>query len=168
MAGSDKVDLATLGMEAELVSLGTAVASVLAKLNEVTAQQQRDILRLVLGAAASAPEAMPEVTPELRTVSLPPVELEPAEPLVPEQAPDSSSRGLHPDEVRARALASVYEATAQALGQAFRNAVAAQQQLNVLGQAALAATVSTVLQLETVEEETVEEEAQPEGVAEAG
>jgi hypothetical protein len=47
--------------------------------------------------------------------------------------------------VRARALASVYEAAAQALGLAFHNAVSNQQQLNVLGQAALSQSAVLVL-----------------------
>lgn len=143
MADGDKVNLATLGAEAELVRLGTAVAEVLAKLNEVTAQQQRGILQLVVDARMAC-EAMKGSTPEGKSASLPPIE--PAQPVAPaEKAAVAPSASAHPDEVRARALAFVYEAAAQAIGVAFHNAVANQQQLNTLGQAALSQSAVLVL-----------------------
>jgi hypothetical protein len=137
MSDGDKVALATLGAEAELVSLGTAVAHVLTKLNEVTAQQQRGILQLVVDARMASPES--------KAVTLPPVEPVQSPPVAAEKAAEPLARTLHPDEVRARALASVYEAAAQALGVAFQNAVANQQQLNTLGQAALSQSAVLVL-----------------------
>ncbi|PTL84407.1 RebB family R body protein [Vitiosangium sp. GDMCC 1.1324] len=160
MADGDKVNLATLGAEAELVQLGTAVADVLAKLNEVTAQQQRSILQLVVDARMAC-EAVRGPSPEPKSASLPPIE--PAQP-VPhvEKAQESGSRDIHPDEARARALASVYEAAAQALGLAFHNAVVNQQQLNVLGQAALSQSAVHVLSAGS------SSESQPVGVLKAG
>ncbi|WP_257460133.1 RebB family R body protein [Archangium lipolyticum] len=144
MADSDNVDLATLGAEVELVRLGTAVAQVLAKLNEVTARQQQGILDLVVEARVAC-ESVRGPAPESKSVSLPPIE--PAQSTAPVEgdAPESSAPSVHPDEVRARALASVYEAAAQALGLAFHNAVANQQQLNALGQAALSQAAVLVL-----------------------
>lgn len=143
MADGDNVNLATLGAEAELVRLGTAVADVLAKLNDVTAQQQRSILQLVVDSRMAC-EAVRGPSPEPKSASLPPIE--PAQAVSPaERSAESNSRAIHPDEVRARALASVYEAAAQALGLAFHNAVANQQQLNVLGQAALSQSAVLVL-----------------------
>jgi hypothetical protein len=143
MADGDKVILATLGAEAELVRLGTAVADVLAKLNEVSAQQQRTILQLVVDARVAS-ESVRGPAPESKSASLPPIE--PAQSVPPaERAPESGSPSAHPDEARARALASVYEAAAHALGMAFQNAVANQQQLNTLGQAALSQSAVLVL-----------------------
>ncbi|HSP77935.1 MAG TPA: RebB family R body protein [Myxococcaceae bacterium] len=164
MADSEQVDLETLGAEAELVSLGTAVAQVLEKLNEVTAQQQRGILELVLSAAERARLPVPEAIPEVKAVSHPAAEPEAAEAEQPDAAVASEAKeGMSPEEVRARALATVYEAAAQALGVAFQNAVNAQQQLNVLGQAALAGAAATLL------EAGVKDEAQPSaGVLKAG
>jgi killing trait domain-containing protein len=144
MTDGDKVALATLGAEVELVSLGTAVANVLAKLNEVTAQQQRSILQLVVDARMAC-EAMKGPAPETKTASLPPIEPVQAAPSAVEKASESTGQTSHPDEVRARALASVYEAAAQALGLAFQNAVANQQQLNALAQAALSQSAVLVL-----------------------
>jgi len=137
MSDGDRAALATLGAEAELVNLGTAVANVLAKLNEVTAQQQRGILQLVVDARVACPES--------KAANLPPVEPVQSAPVTAEKAAEPLARTAHPDEVRARALASVYEAAAQALGQAFQNAVANQQQLNTLGQAALSQSAVLVL-----------------------
>jgi hypothetical protein len=137
MSDGDRAALATLGAEAELVNLGTAVANVLAKLNEVTAQQQRGILQLVVDARVTCPES--------KAANLPPVEPVQSAPVTAEKAAEPLARTAHPDEVRARALASVYEAAAQALGQAFQNAVANQQQLNTLGQAALSQSAVLVL-----------------------
>ncbi|QRN96510.1 RebB family R body protein [Archangium violaceum] len=144
MADSDNVDLATLGAEAELVRLGTAVAQVLAKLNEVTARQQQSILDLVVEARVAS-ESVRGPGPEPKSAFLPPIE--PAQSVAPVEGnePESRASSVHPDEVRARALASVYEAAAQALGLAFHNAVANQQQLNVLGQAALSQSAVLVL-----------------------
>ncbi|WP_375770087.1 RebB family R body protein [Archangium gephyra] len=143
MADGDKVILATLGAEAELVRLGTAVADVLAKLNEVSAQQQRTILQLVVDARVAC-ESVRGPTPESKSASLPPIE--PAQAVPPaERTPESGAPSEHPDEARARALASVYEAAAQALGLAFHNAVSNQQQLNTLGQAALSQSAVLVL-----------------------
>jgi len=161
MADSDKVELATLGAEAELVRLGTAVADVLAKLNDVTARQQRGILQLVVEARVAS-ESGRESASEPKSAALPPIEPAQATPPVADKAPASSSASGHPDEARARALASVYEAAAQALGVAFHNAVANQQQLNVLGQAAL--SQSAVLVLSTGSSS----ESQPVGVLKAG
>ncbi len=144
MTDGDKVALATLGAEAELVNLGTAVANVLAKLNEVTAQQQRGILQLVVDARMAC-EAVRGPAPEAKAASLPPIEPVQAAPATVEKSSASTAQTSHPDEVRARALASVYEAAAQALGQAFHNAVANQQQLNALGQAALSQSAVLVL-----------------------
>jgi hypothetical protein len=144
MTDGDKVALATLGAEAELVGLGTAVASVLAKLNEVTAQQQRGILQLVVDARMAC-EAVRGPAPEAKAASLPPIEPVQAAPAPTEKAREPTAQTPHPDEVRARALASVYEAAAQALGLAFHNAVANQQQLNALGQAALSQSAVLVL-----------------------
>jgi hypothetical protein len=155
------VELATLGAEAELVRLGTAVAQVLAKLNEVTAQQQQRILDIVVEARVAC-ESVRGATPESKSVSLPPIE--PAQSVAPVEGDASESRppSVHPDEVRARALAAVYEAAAQALGQAFHNAVANQQQLNVLGQAALSQSAVLVLSSESTGE------SHPVGVLKAG
>ncbi|MGZ3460383.1 MAG: RebB family R body protein [Archangium sp.] len=160
MVDGDKVNLATLGAEAELVRLGAAVADVLAKLNEVTAQQQRGILQLVVDARMAC-EAVPCPSPEPKSASLPPIE--PVQAVSPaEKASESTERSVHPDEARARALACVYEAAAQALGQAFHNAVANQQQLNVLGQAALSQSAVLVLSAGS------SCESQPVGVLKAG
>ena len=142
MADGDKVILATLGAEAELVRLGTAVADVLAKLNEVSAQQQRNFLQLVVDARVAC-ESVRGPTSESKSASLPPIE--PAQSVPPAERPESGAPSAHPDEVRVRALASVYEAAAQALGMAFHNAVANQQQLNTLGQAALSQSAVLVL-----------------------
>jgi hypothetical protein len=164
MADGDKVNLATLGAEAELVRLGTAVAEVLTKLNEVTAQQQRSILQLVVEARMAC-EAMKGSSPESKSASLPPIE--PAQSVAPVEKPVvSTSSSGHPDEVRARALASVYEAAAQALGVAFHNAVANQQQLNTLGQAAL--SQSAVLVLSTGASGESQGESHPASVLKAG
>lgn len=57
---------------------------------------------------------------------------------------------------RAQALATVYQATAQALANAVQNTVAAQQQLNVLAQATLAQAADLLLSL--VEEEEDDED----------
>jgi hypothetical protein len=145
MSDGDKAALATLGAEAELVGLGTAVANVLAKLNEVTSQQQRGILQLVVDARVAC-ESVRGPAPESKA-TLPPIEpVQSAPPVAAEKAAEPPlARTAHPDEVRARALASVYEAAAQALGQAFQNAVANQQQLNTLGQAALSQSAVLVL-----------------------
>ncbi|WP_309887760.1 RebB family R body protein [Archangium sp.] len=143
MSDGDKAALATLGAEAELVNLGTAVANVLAKLNEVTAQQQRGILQLVVDARVAC-EAVRGPAPESKA-TLPPIEPVQSAPVAAEKAAEPLARTAHPDEVRARALAFVYEAAAQALGQAFQNAVANQQQLNTLGQAALSQSAVLVL-----------------------
>jgi hypothetical protein len=165
MADSEQVNMAALGAEAELVSLGTAVASVLERLNEVTAQQQRSILTLVLEAAERARLPVAEAIPEVKAVSHPPVE--PATAQEEEAAaPKFEARpGMSPDEVRARALASVYESAAQALGAAFQNTVSTQQQLNVLGQAALAGAAATLLEAGVKE---VPEPAQSASVLKAG
>jgi killing trait domain-containing protein len=164
MADGDKVILATLGAEAELVRLGTAVADVLAKLNEVSAQQQRSILQLVVDARVASESARGS-TPESKSVSLPPIE--PAQSVPPaERASESGSSPAHPDEARARALASVYEAAAQALGLAFQNAVANQQQLNTLGQAAL--SQSAVLVLSAGSSSESQGVSQPASVLKAG
>jgi Killing trait len=161
MVDSDKVDLATLGAEAELVRLGTAVAQVLTKLNEVTARQQQSILDLVVEARVAC-ESVRGPAPESKSVSLPPIEPAQSTAPVEDNAPESSAPSIHPDEVRARALASVYEAAAQALGLAFHNAVANQQQLNVLGQAALSQSAVLVLSSESTGE------SHPVGVLKAG
>ncbi len=160
MADGDKVNLATLGAEAELVRLGAAVADVLTKLNEVTAQQQRGILQLVVDARLAC-EPVHSPASESKSATLPPIE--PAQPgPSAEKAAESASRAGHPDEVRARALASIYEAAAQALGLAFHNAVVNQQQLNVLGQAALSQSAVLVLSAGS------SGEAHPVGVLKAG
>jgi Killing trait len=57
---------------------------------------------------------------------------------------------------RSQALATVYQATAQALANAVQNTVAAQQQLNVLAQATLAQAADLLLSL--VEEEEDDED----------
>jgi hypothetical protein len=164
MADDDKVNLATLGAEVELVRLGTAVAEVLAKLNDVTAQQQRSILQLVVEARMAC-EAVKGPSPESKSASLPPIE--PAQSVSPaEKTVVPAASSAHPDEVRARALASVYEAAAQALGMAFHNAVANQQQLNTLGQAAL--SQSAVLVLSAGSSGESEGGSQPAGVLKAG
>lgn len=164
MADDDKVNLATLGAEAELVRIGTAVAEVLTKLNEVTAQQQRSILQLVVEARMAC-EAVKGSSSEQKSASLPPIE--PAQPVSPaEKAVVSAASSPHPDEARARALASVYEAAAQALGMAFHNAVANQQQLNVLGQAAL--SQSAVLVLSAGGSGESQDASQPASVLKAG
>jgi hypothetical protein len=144
MADGDTVELATLGAEAELVRLGAAVASVLSKLNEVSVQQQRSILQLVVDARMAC-ETLRGLSPESRSVSLPPIEPAQPVPAVAERAPVAGERSAHPDQASARALASVYEMAAQALGQAIQNAVANQQQLNALGQAALSQSAVLVL-----------------------
>lgn len=146
MAENDEVNLATLGAEAELVQLGQAVADVLGALNEVTRQQQRGILRLVVDART----ACGAVAPEAKLAPLPPVEPVSSPPPV-EAAPVGASQG-HPDEVRARALAHVYETAAQALGVAFQNAVANQHSLNTLAQAALSQSAVLVLSAGTLGE----------------
>ena len=147
MADNDDVNLATLGAEAELVRLGQAVADVLGALNEVTRQQQRGILRLVVDARTAcgspAPEAKLATLPPVEPVSSPP----PAE-----AAPNATPSQGHPDEVRARALAHVYETAAQALGVAFQNAVANQHSLNTLAQAALSQSAVLVLSAGSVGE----------------
>lgn len=164
MADGDKVNLATLGAEAELVRLGAAVADVLAKLNEVSAQQQRSILQLVVDARVAC-ESVRGPAPESKSASLPPIE--PAQAVPPaERCSESSASSAHPDEVRTRALASVYEAAAQALGLAFQNAVSNQQQLNVLGQAAL--SQSAVLVLSAGSSSESEGASQPASVLKAG
>jgi hypothetical protein len=144
MVDGDTVQLATLGAEAELVHLGTAVASVLSELNEVTAQQQRSILQLVVDARMAC-EAVRGATPEPKSVSLPPIEPAQASAPAAQKTSEPSAHTIHPDEARARALACVYETAAQALGVAFQNAVANQQQLNLLGQAALSQSAVLVL-----------------------
>ncbi|MCY1073594.1 RebB family R body protein [Archangium lansingense] len=164
MADGDKVNLATLGAEAELVQLGMAVADVLAKLNEVSAQQQRAILQLVVDARVAC-ESVRGPSSGSKSAALPPIE--PAQSVPPaERAPESGSSSAHPDEVRVRALASVYEAAAQALGLAFQNAVSNQQQLNVLGQAAL--SQSAVLVLSASSSSETQGAAQPASVLKAG
>jgi killing trait domain-containing protein len=164
MADGDKVNLATLGAEAELVRLGTAVAEVLTKLNEVSAQQQRGILQLVVDARMAC-EAMKGSSPESKSASLPPIE--PGQPVAPAEKPGvPAATSAHPDEVRARALAFVYEAAAQAIGMALHNAVANQQQLNTLGQAAL--SQSAVLVLSSGSSGEPHGESQPASVLKAG
>jgi hypothetical protein len=147
MAENDGVNLATLGAEAELVQLGQAVAGVLGALNEVTRQQQRGILRLVVDARA----ACGAPAPEAKLTTLPPVEPAASPPPAP-TAPSAGPSHGHPDEVRARALAQVYETAAQALGAAFQNAVANQHSLNTLAQAALSQSAVLVLSSDSGEE----------------
>ncbi|WP_043399794.1 RebB family R body protein [Archangium violaceum] len=163
MADGDKVNLATLGAETELVRLGTAVADVLAKLNEVSSQQQRSILQLVVEARVAC-ESVRGPAPESKSASLPPIE--PAQSAPPAERAPESGASAHPDEARARALATVYEAAAQALGLAFQNAVANQQQLNTLGQAAL--SQSAVLVLSAGSSGESQGASQPAGVLKAG
>lgn len=133
----------TLGIEEQLVEIGTAVAKVLDELNAVTERQRQSILALAVDASTAAHSQERKAAAAERQASPPPAVA--AAELAPVSAqPQAQGEQRSLEQAEAHALALVYEAAAQAISLAFQNAVQAQQQLNTIAQAATTEGVALI------------------------
>lgn len=156
----------------DMALMGDALAHVMEQLDTVLAGQRDAILEMVIlatntassilantssrqeGATAGATNGLADLTRDLQASlakipSLPHENTGADTPQLKTLAANSTDGPIPEQDAAAIAIGELYQATAHAISLAMQNAVASQQQMNVLGQAALAQASALLLSLPT-------------------
>jgi len=137
----------------EMIAVGTAVATVLEVLNQVMITQQRATMELVTTTVQALEALAPPQAPQDETTAAYEEENPGAGESTPEEADPApaEAKPVPLPEARSQALTEVYQSAAHALGVAFYNAAAEQQQLAATSQAILVRSANLLLTLATAE-----------------